>query len=724
MEDIESARNAMLKCALKYADLEWAVLPLHSIVHGQCTCGNKDCSSPGKHPRTLHGVKDASSDPDVIMDWFTRYPDSNIGIATGSKSGIFVIDIDGVDGERSLETLQQEYGPLPTTLTVRTGSGGRHLYFLQPPNVTIKNKVALLPGVDIRGDDGFVVAPPSIHASGSVYKWESEEDTPIANPPDWLLKIINEDTLYFKKAEPRMLRTVDLVLAGVPEGQRNNTLFKYACRLKAKRLTKEEATALVLEAASKCIPPLPEKETLKIIESAWKYSESYSLTDLGNADRLVALHGQDIRYCKAWKEWLIWDGRRWKIDDTFEIMRKAEDVIQFMKAESSNIKDPNERERFERFITQSEQKEKFKAMIDLAVGKEGIAIQLQELDTDPWLLNVTNGTIDLRTGYLRPHKQEDLITKIADVEYDANATAPRWEQFLYEIMLGDENLVKFLQRAVGMSLTGVIEEHALFVLYGTGRNGKSTFLNTLIEVLGDYAMQSASDLLMALRGDTHPTMEADLFGKRFVVTAETGQGQKLNEALVKLLTGGDKVRARRMRENYWEFKPTHHIWLATNYKPRVYGTDIAMWSRIKLIPFNAQFLDGDPRQDKKLPEKLLSEKAGILRWAVEGCLLWQKEGLGVPEKVIAATNEYKVEQDTIAAFISDCIETDPNSDVTSSKLYKAYTRWCEENGERPFSQRELGVRLTERGFTRGRATGGVRVWKGIKLTTQTQGDLY
>ena len=711
-----------IEAALIYANrFKWAVLPLHSIENGRCTCGRADCSSPGKHPRTLRGVKDATTDINTIRTWWHEYPDANIGIATGIVSGIFVLDVDGEIGERSLNQLINKYGTLPETVEAFTGGGGRHIFFKRPRN-TVKNKVALAQGLDVRGDGGYIVAPPSIHISGRQYMWKHLDEAPLAEAPIWLIKMLSEDKTYNTNGKPK---ATDLVFEGVPKGARDTTLFRYACRLRAQGLKREEAEILILQAAAKCKPPFPPNEALNKVASAWRYSKTYHLTDLGNAERLVALHGQDLRYCHPWGKWLVWDGKRWQEDGTAEVMRRAKETVRLMYAEAANIEDKADREALINFAMRSEQSGRLAAMISLAASEEGIPILPKDLDRDPWLLNVANGTIDLRTGELRPHSRDDLITKLIPIEYDPMAKCPRWEQFLDEIMLGNKSLIYFLQRAAGMSLTGDTSEHVLLVLYGTGRNGKSTLLNTLLALMGDYGMQAAPDILMARRGDRHPTELADLFGKRLVVSIESEQGKKMAESLVKQLTGGDKIKARRMREDFWEFWPTHHLWLATNHKPQVRGTDIAIWSRIKLVPFSAQFLDGDPRQDKHLPKKLIAELPGILRWCVEGCLAWQEAGLGVPEEVNEATENYRAEQDIIAAFLNDCCVIMPTAKAAIRDVYKAYITWCEENGERPLSQRELGTRLVERGFNRyrGGATGNY-LWRGLGLLADGEPPVF
>jgi len=712
----------MQEAALTYAErYGWPVLPLHSIgLAGRCTCGHEDCGSPGKHPRTPRGLKDATRDTATIRNWWRVWPNANIGITTGAASGFFVLDVDGEEGKKSLAELEAKYGALPKTVESATGGGGRHLFFRWPRR-TIKNKVSLAPGLDVRGEGGYIVAPPSNHISGVRYAWKvflSPDEATLAVAPLWLIDLLcNGKTLNDDKGATTP-KVADLALAGVPEGMRDTTLFRYACSLRARGLKREEAETLVLRAAAACVPPFSQAEALAKVESAWRYEPraDFHLTDMGNAERLVKRCGSDLHYCHPWRQWMIWDGARWQEDTTGVVMGYAKSTVRAMYAEAGNIEDKNDRKTFLAFVLRSEQKDRLKAMVELAASEEGIPVLPEKLDADPWLFNVANGTINLRTGELRPHRREDLLTKLSPVVYDETAKCPRWEQFLDEIMCGNQNLISFLQKAAGMSLTGDTSEHVLFTLYGTGRNGKSTLLNTLLSVMGDYGTQAAPDLLMAKRGDRHPTELADLFGRRLVVSIESEQDRRLAESLVKQLTGGDKVTARRMREDFWSFAPTHHLWLATNHKPQIHGTDVAIWSRIKLIPFNVQFLDGDPRQDKQLGQKLLSELPGILRWCVYGCLAWQREGLGVPEEVKRATEDYRTEQDILGSFIEDCCVVDRFATATVKDLYAAFSAWCERNGEHAVAQRSFGMRLAERGFERGKGSGGVRIWKGIKLS--------
>jgi putative DNA primase/helicase len=364
-----------------------------------------------------------------------------------------------------------------------------------------------------------------------------------------------------------------------------------------------------------------------------------------------------------------------------------------------------------KWALKSEAAARIEAMIRLARSRPGIPVTPDELDLDPWLLNCENGTIELRTGTLREHRREDFITRFCPVVYEPNASYPRWQQFLREIMDGNQSLIEYLQRAIGYSLTGSVAEQCLFFLNGTGSNGKSTFLGTILEMLGDYGMQSIAELLMVRNNEQHPTERADLFRKQFVATVDVESGKRLAESLVKQLTGGDRIRARRMREDFWQFEPTHKLWLAANHKPLIRGQDHAVWRRIRLIPFTVKI--PDDRKDKHLPAKLKAELPGILAWAVQGCLEWQRIGLDEPKAVTDATDNYQAEMDTIGQILSECCTIHRERDYVKTKsgvLLGAFCRW---SGDRP-TPYWFSARLEEKGFESCRSNDGV-YWRGIGL---------
>lgn len=415
-------------------------------------------------------------------------------------------------------------------------------------------------------------------------------------------------------------------------------------------------------------------------------------TDAGNAKRLMALHGSKIRRVDKWNKFLVWTGTHWEIDGTCQVERWAKDVPQAIIEEMKYLTDKEERKDHAAFSFKTESHARVVAMISSFRSEPGVTIKETKFNKDPMLFNVRNGTLDLRTGVLRPHDKDDLITQIAATEYDPSAACPTWDWFIEGILPSDE-LRAFFKRLVGYSLTGRVKEHILPILYGIGANGKSTVLNVLLAMMGDYGIQAVSDLLVA-KGDSHSTEKADLFGKRLVVCVETEEGRRLNEALVKQLTGGEYVRARRMREDNWEFAPSHTILMATNHKPGVLGTDKGIWRRLILMPFDVSIALAD--QDVDLPEKLEKELPGILSWAVEGCMEWQRDGLGRPEEVAEATEGYRSEMDVLATFLEERCVLVSGAVTGATRLYKEYQSWADESGEKAWTQKRFGGKLVDR----------------------------
>lgn len=436
------------------------------------------------------------------------------------------------------------------------------------------------------------------------------------------------------------------------------------------------------------------------------------LTETGNAERLVDQFGQDMRFCHPWGVWLAWDGHRWKRDQTGAVRRWAKTVVRSIYDEIGKAETADERDAIFKFGKKSESSAARAAMVKLAESEDGVAILPEEMDADPWLLNVMNGTVDLRTGMLLPHDRTKNITKLAPVYFDAQAECPTFLAFLTRV-LPDEDVRRFLRYMTGYGMTGVTSEQCLAFLYGGGANGKSTFLDTIQEMLGDYAQTAAPDLLTSRGGDRHPTELADLFGARWVSSIEVDEGKRLAETLVKQMTGGDKMKARFMRTDFFQWTPTHKLFLAANHKPEIRGTDYAIWRRIRMIPFTVTIPEEE--RDGNLGAKLLAELPGILNWAIAGCLDWQKNGLGVPQAIKDATEEYRQEQDVLAQFIEDHCVVDAQGWVNSGALFKVYTAWCEGNGGKPISTQAFGRRLHERGFTAARGRDGKRIWSGVRL---------
>lgn len=444
-------------------------------------------------------------------------------------------------------------------------------------------------------------------------------------------------------------------------------------------------------------------------------SPQESWTDLGNAKRFVNDHSAKIRYCHDWKTWLVWDRSRWRIDGDGEVHRLARQTINEMRRAAFTISDDDKRAGYLRHVRGTEQKARFEAMVSLATSEPEVAVMSNQLDADPFLLNCLNGAVDLRTGDLRKTKPSDLLTKQVPTRYDPQAKCPTFEKFLDTIMAGDQELIRYLQRIIGYSLTGDVSGKALFFFHGTGDNGKTTLLEAIRHVLGDYAGQIPIETLMMKRFDGGiPNDLARLKGLRFVTSSETEEGQSLAEAKIKQLTGGGTIQARFLYKEFFEFPPTHKIVMDANHKPNIRGTDNAIWNRVKLIPFNVSIPEA--QQDKQLLSKLKAEAQGILAWAVRGCLEWQRIGLAEPDVVKHGVKEYRADMDVFGDFLAERCDLGDGFVATSKELYKEYTDWCEQSGEVPMTQRALGSQLGRRG-PRPKKKNGARGWEGIRVRT-------
>lgn len=431
-------------------------------------------------------------------------------------------------------------------------------------------------------------------------------------------------------------------------------------------------------------------------------------TDMANARRFAELHRHQFRFTPE-RGWLAWDGKRWMPDDHGRAMSAAKATA---RAIFDEIRDSRFQKELFQWARRSQSRERLLAMLALAQSEDGIPARLTDFDADPMLLNVENGTIDLRTGNLRPHDPADRITRIVPIPYDPKADCDHWDAFLWRVVGKDRALYDYVQRAVGYTLTGRTDEQCLFFCYGMGANGKSVFLETVQALVADYATTARTETIMARTQNAIPNDVAALRGARFVSINETGDGQRMNEPLVKDLTGGDTVTARFMHGEYFTFRPAFKLWIRGNHKPVIRGTDHGIWRRIHLIPF-AVTIPPEER-DTTLPDTLRGELAGILTWAVQGCLAWQRDGLRPPECVTQAVSEYRSEMDVLGAFIEERCEVDRLAEVTAKALYAAYRTWAEDAGERPVTQTAFGMAMVERGFDKARKAGGYR-YHGIRL---------
>jgi putative DNA primase/helicase len=434
-------------------------------------------------------------------------------------------------------------------------------------------------------------------------------------------------------------------------------------------------------------------------------------TDLANARRLAARHGADIRFTPE-RGWLVWDGRRWAVDEKgVQIQARAKETASAIYDE---VKDALDKDAVYKHARRSQSKSAIEAMIWLARSEPRVPAHLVDFDADGWLFNINNGTINLRTGELQPHRREDLVSNLVDVSFDREADCPLWDGFLWRVTDRSVDLYNYLRRFIGYLLVGDTSEQTLHFLYGLGANGKSVFCEVLMRLLGEYAVAVSPDLIMLRRHGGIPNDVARLRGVRAALMNETTQGARFDEAKLKDLTGGDTLSARFLHQEFFDFQPTHRIVIRGNHKPAINGTDEGIWRRLRLVPFVVTIPEDE--RDHQLLSKLQTELPGILNWAIAGCLEWQRDGLKPPPVITSAVQAYRDESDTLGRFIDEHCEVRKFAQVKSSVFHKRYQEYSERAGERWLSAKDLAGEMHRRGFPP-KKTKACNIFDGIELRT-------
>lgn len=694
-------RNALLESALAYARRGWPVFP---------------CIPRDKNPMTEHGFKDATTDARVIRGWWHDWPDANVAIVTGDVSGLLAVDVD-IDrgGVETLRELEAQYAPLPETVQSLTGSGGWHNLYHCPPGLPCGR---LGVGIDIKANGGYIVAPPSIHPSGRAYAWEAAhhpDDIPIAEPPGWLLYLLTQrkQTTSTQPAEAR-----------IPEGERNSRLTSLAGAMRRQGADETAIFAAIWQHnISYCDPPLDEREVRRIAHSVARYQPSpdhESLQrDYGHAAVLAELFKDRYRWGVERGRWFAWTGQVWRfVPEEAVAKQAAEELRQHYAAQLAVATEKAAIQELAKKTAETCTYARITGALSFLKGWPGILTMQAEWDSDPWLLNVCNGALDLKTAQLRPHNPADLCTKLAPVDYDPTADDTLWRRHI-ERFLPNENVRRQVQRDMGASLPGAVLQEVLPIWYGGGANGKTTTSRVFLEVLGDYADRAAPNLLVLSKYERHPTELAELCGLRLVVSVEVDRGKHLAEALVKELTGGDRKKARFMRQDFFSFSQTFSILLIVNHKPIVSGTDDGIWRRIRLVPWEYRIPESEKRPQDEVISELVSHGSAVLNWLLAGLQDWQADPRWVADEVRAASDAYRAEMDILGEFIADRCVLGPRLLVSKSELYDSYVTWCTGTAERPVSKREFTRLLESRGIGEGR-TGHDRtrcyVGIGLKVT--------
>jgi putative DNA primase/helicase len=717
--------NKCLEQAKEYQDRGWVPIPV---------------ASRGKEPLIRGWTNVKNGGHTQLEKWAHIFPECNFGISTG-KSNLVVIDIDPKNGgNETLAKLIQEHGEFPETPRVRTGTGGLHYYFAAPDDMRIPTRAdAFGAGVDIRAAGGQAVAPPSIHPNGNSYEWENNWRMPLAPLPQWMKeKIEAKSRLGHSKHAGDMSKPL-------VEGSRNETIYTNALALARQNASRDfVVTTMKTWRDTEQQNDITDREIERTVESAFKHAEEttvqeardkYYKSDRHNAERLYEAYHDSVIYVKG-LGWHIWDGTRWVMDDDdSKIISLASDVMLAWRNEVlESIKDPSmDKRRFDSgmamvaWTVSSQNNGRLSAMVDLA---KGLFKRLEADEMNPphsnFLLNFQNGTLDLKTGELRSHNPEDLITRIIKHNYNPDAECSFWEHTLRLALDNDQEMVDFVQRGFGYSISGSTAEQCFFVCWGKdGNNGKSTILEAVGRILDKYANSADPKFIISGTNDNFKySVVAKLAGARFVNTNELEEKDKLNETTIKQITGGDTVQACKKFKEPFEYRPIYKLWMRTNEKPRISGTNTAIWRRVMLVPFDQPIPPHLRKSRDYVDEMLDAEAEGILAWMVRGFQEWQKQGLNPPEKCTAAVNTYKAEMDVVTEFLND--EEWINKEVSNGKvvltdLTAAINVWLADNGHRyRLTSRRIVKRLNEMGYEVKALHGNKRYALGFCLTEEAE----
>lgn len=692
-----------------------------------------------KKPYLSNGFHGASTDSNTIASWWRRWPNALLGIVCSADSGIMILDIDmkdGINGIANFHQLVEDHGgTYPETRTEKTPSGGLHFFFKHRDGVKRSvSKLAL--NIDVM-TNGHVVIAPSICADGRAYK--ALNALPIAEMDDWLFDLITSladkvrqvdavkdrppaapaagDTPYGLAALEDECNGLAATLPGSQNDELSRSAFRMGQLVAGGQLTQETAESRLWSTVSMweglnehktrdtltrqlkegmAHPKAPEPKP----EEAATKSKAPMPTEDSLALQFTALYDGKFVFCHDSGSWYHWDGVHWKKDRTRYPLQLMREICRAKNEDAKPV--------LGKMVTAS-------GALKFAAGDLRMAVTSEIWDTDIMRIGTPGGVVDLRTGILSPGRPDMHITKLAGVAPADTADCPRWLYFLGEATRGDQELQRFMRQLAGLCLTGDTSEHALFFVYGPGGNGKSVFLNILTAILGDYAATAAMTTFTASNSDQHPTDLAMLRGARLVSVSETEDGRAWAESRIKQLTGGDKITARFMRQDFFEYVPQFKLLIVGNHQPTLRNVDDAARRRFNIIPFVHKPTSPDP----DLEDKIKAELPGILRWAIDGCLDWQQHGLVRPECVIAATQEYFSQQDIFGQWLDESCERGPRLWSETKALYESWVKYARANGEEPGDVRKFGPLLSKAGFIPHR-TMAARGFKGLVLKRQEE----
>lgn len=602
---------------------------------------------------------------------------------TGETSGLVVLDVDNKNGSNGFESLSQIFGQdIPNTFSTTTPNNGQHLYFRYCGS--LRNRTGFLPGLDFRSGGGFVVVPPSI-IDGSPYSYSNCER--VLELPPALLEALSTSNLRSQSVPAVSYQTIG-------QGERNNSAFNLALRLRRSGLDQRTVQAQVATFAAGCSPPLPPSEVIRCVESAYNYDIESDLTELRLCEMFAHSMSDTLR-CASGSQWYLRQGFLWRKAELHSVEMKVKEFIRSFEtvdSQSSKMK------------KWMESAERIKNVIKLARSEESLAVDVDDLDSDPFLLGVANGVLDLRNGELLQQDAESLITKRTPVDFVPNAECPRFEEFLSQLFSSNAEIIDYIQRVFGYLLTGDTSEQVLFYLHGSGANGKSTLVDVLNQLLGEYSIGVDAGKF-SLTSRSYEAEVARMPGVRLVTTQEIGLG-KLNESLIKELTGEQRVTARELYKASFDFQPQMKLVFQSNYPPQIVGVDNGIWRRIQAIRFEAEFIGQSA--DASLKNSLRAELSGILNWALVGYQQWRMEGLRYPAVWDGNLIAYRNSGDVVGAWIRARCRESVGKKTQLQALRSDFEDYCQRQDveEAP----SLGTKdFSNRGYRTGRNSKGIYV---------------
>jgi len=700
--------DGLLKVALDCAARGWFAFPCRA----------------DKTPMTKHGFLDATLDADQITEWWTKRPTALVGVATGA-SGLVVADVDthgevnGYDAWQDLTGLAPE---LEDTALVKTPSGGQHAYYQANGHKVANSTGRVGPGIDVRAEGGYVIA-----AGNPGYEYvDGHGPERVADLP----AVLAAKVAYRHTQSP----VIPEAVLAIPEGSRNGTLTSQAGAMRRVGMEEKEIELALLVTNKRCKPPLPEAEVRTIAHSVARYKPSlvHDCSDDGNAQRLISKHGDKVRYLPGEEKWLIWDERRWKRDDAHQIEHLTAEALRTIHHEAAEATTETLINQLSRWAITSGQSQRRSGALMCARSEPAVVVRREDLDRDPYLLNVENGTLDLHTGKLQPHRQADALTWLAPVEFHGlDVHDAIFDKVLHDATGGDPEFQCWLQRYAGMSLVGDMTELVLILLGGT-ETGKSTLTGALTATLGEgnYALTGNQEALLKSSNTGGPRGSVMAFeGRRLVTIPEFDPTKTLDEPLLKTLTGERIFQGRELYKNDHAMQPISKLWLHTNHMPKVTIDDSSLWRRLRVAPFDCRPAHIDETIKPYLNDPGQAGPA-ILAWALQGCLDWQaagggKDGLGCCAIVDGATAALRVKMDPLADFFEECCVFELDAFTSTADIRTRYVLWADTNNV-PKNQRR-GDKLRASGLRlRGASDKGpggyqkvngrqVRGWTNVRL---------